>query len=599
MANNYNWKERYYDENGALIASPVYVSALGSKNGTGTKDNPLPANFRTAIEVKYVLSNGNFPDIINGTVRTNLYGSGNTEFNGTSLQSDILRITDSIISDITNYRYNQTGFYRCIIRQDFPTTIQTMSYCMVVADQPFTAANASNNSYHGINIPSLNSNMSLGLLSDCNISISQSNLNSIYWQYLGFDNCRFKIGDETDYNPLTGNTETELRQHFVDRCVAQSLTVPTGSEYGETNLPMYRWIFANNSTTGGCVIRDSIIDNFQKRRFVQLGWKQETVEPIAITTDTTSANAIGFIPSANLNVSDGSIAYKDDIDIREQHTDTLTSNIIWLGEGLQKINSINILHNLAAQYGVFIDSTPSIVPVINGQIEEGEFYLVRSADNLKASISYNGVAYTSSLEERENIFIGATDVNSWITSSGNEQVYKVKDLAILSTIKMRIVDTLPTDKITTGSLESGYWYFVEPVDVDNPAGNITYNGKQYPCFASFLSTGGTFSISGDCRLRRCWKQAFDFATETIDKFFWSSIQKPVWFDVVPHDMRCLMKNNSAKGGEMQSANNTYIATGYPGFYNMITAESGVPIPAYPITGKYMQIELVLSTLNPM
>lgn len=599
MANNYCWKDKYYDINGLEVIDPLYVSSLASKGGDGTKENPYDVNFIPDNSKRYVLSGGNY-SFNKAAALLALFGSGatTTKLDGVNLTMELVILSDLTVENVL-FSTDRVRMARCMVKQPLLIS-ESVANCLIY-DHVVTTGNYYYNNNSFINVSDLHlqrTNTYLAIQSNCDVIITEADLATYRIYYIAFDNCRFKIGDEATYKGLTGDTEAELRQNFVDRCMAQGITPPTGSEYGEPNTAMYRWIFSKNSSVGGCVIRDSMIDKFQKRKFVYLGWKQETVEPLSITADPVAPNSIGAVVTDGLHVSDGSISHKVDVDITKQYSDTVTSNIIWLGEGKQKINSINIIHNLAIQYGVLIDSSPSLIPVANGQIEAGELYLVRSANNDLATLTYDEENYTSSLSERNNIFTGVSGKASWSTTDA-VSVYKVKDLAVLGTVKMRIVDAIPTDKITTGSLQAGYWYFVEPVDLSNPSGMVSYGGKEYPCFASFLSTGGTFTINGDCRLRRCWKNDFNFSTEAVDKAFWQNIQKPLWFDVVPDDMRCLMKNNSSKSTEMQLADNTYITTGHPDFYKMIDGTRGIPTPAYPISGKYMQLQLTISTLNPM
>ncbi|MDR0825302.1 MAG: hypothetical protein LBN74_09430, partial [Prevotella sp.] len=75
---------------------------------------------------------------------------------------------------------------------------------------------------------------------------------------------------------------------------------------------------------------------------------------------------------------------------------------------------------------------------------------------------------------------------------------------------------------------------------------------------------------------------------------------PKWFDVLPDDLRCLMKHNNGLENEMQTdGEGNYITSGHPDFYNSILGISGILEPAYPVKGTYMQLRLVITTLNPM
>jgi hypothetical protein len=61
-----------------------------------------------------------------------------------------------------------------------------------------------------------------------------------------------------------------------------------------------------------------------------------------------------------------------------------------------------------------------------------------------------------------------------------------------------------------------------------------------------------------------------------------------------------MLYNNPNAPEMQrdEAGN-YLGSGSPYFYALKNGANGMPIPAYPIRGAYMQIRLVITTLNPM
>lgn len=97
-------------------------------------------------------------------------------------------------------------------------------------------------------------------------------------------------------------------------------------------------------------------------------------------------------------------------------------------------------------------------------------YLVRTKHSDKETITYNGVSYSTALSEGNNIFVGVTETKSWDGGSQNIIVYKITDLAISNTIRMRIVDEIPKDTVT--SLTKDVWYFVEPNNIANPTGSV-------------------------------------------------------------------------------------------------------------------------------
>jgi hypothetical protein len=110
----------------------------------------------------------------------------------------------------------------------------------------------------------------------------------------------------------------------------------------------------------------------------------------------------------------------------------------------------------------------------------------------------------------------------------------------------------------------------------------------------------SFTITGTTHLRRVCRDNFNWATETVDKDFWQYQQKPEWVDVVDGDPRCLLHNNHDLAHEMErDALGKYIASGHPDFYKLINGEAGIPMKPMPIKGAYMQVRVVISTLNVM
>ncbi len=618
MSNNYRWKDKYYDVNGAEVLPQqiVFYSLIGNKNGNGTKENPLN-NKSTSHAIGIAIASGQYNSITTKDLNRIVIGENpfNTTVlnvfafnNGTTSLYDGITINNQIT--IGQYRSSTyVNFRNCILNGKYYLAEGrcTITNCLIKKDQDNPFYNSSNSI---LNIETLLSTILAGnynLFVGCDIIITNESVinKTLNTLYLAFSNCRFKIAEETEYTPLVGNTEEELRADFAARCEAQGIVVPEGSELNDPKIKLYRWVFSNDKNDHGYVIKDSIIDKFQQRRMIRFGWKDEPVSPIEITTDTTIINSLSTKTEEILiDDENQSIRFADNIDIANMdngvQTGKVRSNIIWMGEGKQKLDSVNIFHNLATQYGVMIDSDPAIVPVGRNSIEGGQMYLVRTKAAGKQSIIYNEKSYSTSLADANNIFVGVDGVNDWICDDYDSIViYKITDLAISNTIRMRIVDEIPEDTIT--SVAKDLWYFVQPKDLSNPSGSVIYNGAEYPCFGSFKAGNETsFQIKGDCRLRRCWKDDFELSTDS-DKSFWENKQKPIWFDVVPDDMRCLLKKNNPLSVEMEwdKDRNTYITSGHPDFYAMVAADNGVPRPAYDITGKYLQIELVISTLNPM
>ncbi|MFV0538702.1 MAG: hypothetical protein ACK5M3_15265 [Dysgonomonas sp.] len=373
---------------------------------------------------------------------------------------------------------------------------------------------------------------------------------------------------------------------------------------------MLYWVFSNNSCVDGLVTKNSIIHKFEKRRIIYFGYSDFRSDKIAITTDKTEPAA--FSPSYANNsivVANDSIALASNVDISKAVKGQAQTNIIWLG-GKYQLNRLDVIHNFPKAYGVFVDSSPSlseapinkdsgIMPYGNGA---SRTYIVRSNDDLEASIIYDGVTYSSAIYARNNTFRGVGGVSSFTAVTTNAVVYEILDEVMHQTIQMRIVNKIPSGNIKAGTpLADGYWYLVEhDTDQNNLADYVTYGGSNYKVGSSFIASGtASFTVVGKVHLRRCWKDDFVYETD-VDKSFWANEQKPEWFDVLPDNLRCMMKNNNGNELEMQvGANGAYVASGHPDFYNSILGVSGTEKPSYPIKGTYMQLRLVITTLNPM
>ncbi|MDR0823897.1 MAG: hypothetical protein LBN74_02310 [Prevotella sp.] len=451
-------------------------------------------------------------------------------------------------------------------------------------------------------------NVNLTLFDSSSIYIEdQTVLDKSIQTYQAFNNCTFKFGSETEYAALIGNTVAELRQNFVDRCTNQGFTVPTITEYGDTDLPAGRWIFSNNSAIDGLVLKYSDINLFEISRLIRFGYTDDRNDSIPITTDTTKAGS--FNPAganAALDVTDESISFQSNVDISQPNTGRADSNIIWLG-GRKQLSKINLFNNFPMMNGVYVDSTPSLsnIPVTEVELQENgmyKMYIVRSTDEEIATVTYNGSTYSSSIVTRNNLFKSVSGVTTF-TSSENAVVYEVLDFVVYNTIQMRVIDQIPTDIISAGNLQTGYWYLVEPNSPTDTTGTVTYNGNTYPAYGSFIAVNGVpnFTINGSAHLRRCYRQDYDNPNDEVtDLAFWLNKQKPKWVDVLPSDLRCLKYLNNDKQAEMQlDENNKYIASGHPDFYNKILGTNGVIEPSFNINGTYIQLRLLVTTLNPM
>lgn len=619
MANNYMWKDKYYNYHGALLTDNIptnYHSPLGSANGDGTRENPFPANkpVFTSQGTYTILSGGYFPmQIRTGAGGNHIIGQG---AHLTSVDINIIDGTSAIaLKDLTLINcmgMNATqglNLNNCIISGYSNRFINQATYSLITYDVGSINL-GDHNSFIGVSTSAnQNFNCNYSIFSDCSIDLTQNHINNYKNNNLAFDDCKFKIGNESEYIPLIGNIEEELRQNFVERCTAQNISVPNVYDYID-NIPVGRWVFSKNSTSGGYVITDSIIDKFQKRKFIKLGWSENTVDSVSLTNDPNKPQSFSsnFPNGGNLDIVEDSISIPDSIDVTDKYETYITSNPFWLG-GKYRLNKLNILNNLPSQYGILIDKHLSLDldnPIKTGEIKivKDEFYIVRSDDKQPASIKYNEATYTTSLNTRDNIFVGTSGITSFTVLSGNPVIYKVLDIAVQPTIEMRIVNELPTGNITSGNLQSGYWYFIEPNSQNDKSGTITYKGIQYPCMSSFLvdNSNLNFTINGTCHLRRCWREEYtDNSTETTDKSFWANKQKPYWCDIVPNDFRCLKTKNSSATDEMQldNSNKKYITTGHNDFYKLVNGEAGYILPIYDITGVYVQIRLNISSLNPL
>lgn len=574
------------------------------KRNSGVTKNVFSGGIHTGSIVTEASANYNYLHMIGSGMDSTIWNKNINAYGEGSVWQNSLYFYDMTVRHISQPLY-RTGyiFVGCTIYSDLSGTKHS---CKLYAK---TSTNGGNSF---INVPdAVLSNTNLDLFDHCKVTILSSDVSGYRNNFVAFNDCELKIGAETEYKALNGNTEEELRADFVARCEAQSITVPNVTDMGET-MKQGKWIFSKNSCVDGLVKKDSALHNYEKRHLVYFGYSFDRCDAIGITSDKSkSASFSPVYANSSLTITDGSIALASNIDVSQAVAGECATNIIWLG-GKYQLNKLDIIHNLPVDQGVSIDSTPSlssvevnkdggIVPYSNGVHRA---YIVRSKDGQEAKVKYNGVTYSSAVISRNNIFNGVAGVTSFVPETSNAIVYEVLDKVLHSTVQMRIVNKIPSGVIASGSLQAGYWYFVEPKLVSDASGSVTYNGITYPAYSSFVAEAGksTFTLTGNVQLRRCWKDLYNEAdTDATDKAFWQNEQKPKWFDVLPNDLRCLMSLNNAQQAEMQrdKAGN-YIASGHPDFYNSVLAMSGNPGElAFPIKGAFMQLRLKITTQNPI
>ncbi|MBF0649170.1 hypothetical protein IR083_10090 [Dysgonomonas sp. GY75] len=642
----YIFKDKYTNQNGQILeqnyTTQFYSNSFAGGNGTRTA--PYRSNVLTGLAAAgttaLVLSSGvhsGTTTTMQGTASYSKYVNGQG-INKTIWKNFVINIPSAstvnpnlYIKDLTldgDIAFNLTApnnafrlnvyLYFCVINSAIVRTISgypgapvTINRCLVkkliAAATNSATTYGNNNSFVGITstIGSIPGN--LHTFEKCNLIVNQASLDSYKNNYYAFDNCNFRIGTETDYTPLTGTTAEELRTDFVARCTAAGLTVPPDiTDYGIT-LTLGRWIFTKNQLFEGITWTGSEINLFEVPRFISFGYSA-SLERIGVTTQPNVPGTFSpaFPNTGNMDYQPLGMYLPNTDDVTDLHNYSAASNIISFGTKKQ-LNRLMLVDSLESIYGVKADTTPDLfsntpIPPDNGTISAGVHYIVRSTDKQPATISYNGATYSTSLNTRNNLVRGVTAASTYSATSGNPVLYQVNDELQYKTIQVRVANKIPADIIKAGALLTGYWYFVEhDTDQGNTTDYVTYNGNNYPVGSSFLVTGVTaFSITGDIHLRRCWKDTFDFASETVDKDFWTYQQKPKWFDVVDDDPRCLLKNNHDMAHEMETdALGNYIASGHPDFYKIITGEAGILMKPMPIKGAFMQVRVVVSTLNIM
>lgn len=631
----HRWKEVYVDKNGVSIDKTLYTyffSNLGANNsGNGTLSNPyknkasIPGH--QGINYNLIVADGHNNLLVENTttryvniIGQSMYGTrlflthtGNT--NGWSntmmgLVKDCLFV-GSVSEGINGNTYNM-ACYDSIVDLANSNKLATISllYRSILRNTfiPFST-HSNKNILQYLVLDALKTESilqtNLNIFESCDITIdSAATLNSYKNNYHGFTNCRFKIGAETDYTALTGTTEAQLRNNFKSRCEAQGFAVPDVTDYNET-LPMGRWVFADKCTFDGYILRGSIIDKFQTRRFILLGNTGKVVDtlPIGIGSEPFSFNPNS--PKDNgIALNENSIALSDDVLLDQISDNRISSSIGMLKEeGLAKLTLFDVVNNFDSSQGVRVAGDRAFGEPIT-KVDADTNYLIRSTDESEAIVTYNGVNYSSSLSTRNNIFRGVTD-KSTFEKSANAVVYPVTDLAQQSVVEMRIVRELPPQIIKNGNLLADFWYFVASDNVNNPTGTIRYKGVDYSFGSSFLVDAGdlTFTIGNEVgnnlHLRRCWVENYDPNDKTyIDYAFWQGKQQPQWVKVIPSDLRCLMTNNKMSSEIFAiDQQGEYVTSGHPDFYTLINGDAGFSKQSFPIVGKFMQVRLNVSTYN--
>lgn len=618
----HRWKEKYYNENGIIMDNNTlaFYSTLGVKTGTGTKDNPFPIN-KPANGWKYsIWSEGYFnQNIATGSEGNGYYSYGSgidkTFFSGRlpsyvgHFSRPIALFFATITGEVSTDGFD-TILQHCRLKTNNTLKIRQLNHSIIHCGIDWSAQVPSANraiftSYNEALYADYVLKNNLVLFESCDITIdSAATLNSYQNNYHGFTNCRFKIGAETDYTALTGTTEAQLRNNFKSRCEAQGFAVPDVTDYNET-LPMGRWVFADKCTFDGYILRGSIIDNFQTRRFILLGNTGKVVDtlPIGIGSEPFSFNPNS--PKDNgIALNENSIALSDDV-LPDQISDNRISSSIGMlkEEGLAKLTLFDVVNNFDSAQGVRVAGDRAFGEPIT-KVDADTNYLIRSTDESEAIVTYNGVNYSSSLSTRNNIFRGVTD-KSTFEKSANAVVYPITDLAQQSVVEMRIVRELPPQIIKNGNLLADFWYFVASDNVNNPTGTIRYKGVDYSFGSSFLVDADdlTFAIGNEVgnnlHLRRCWVENYDPNDKTyIDYAFWQGKQQPQWVKVIPSDLRCLMTNDKMSSEIFAiDQQGEYVTSGHPDFYSLINGDAGFSKQSFPIVGKFMQVRLNVSTYN--
>lgn len=381
----YNFKESYYNINNINVEdnySTSFYTYLG--NGDGTRNNP--ANAVTTITITgankgIILGGGRYNcNITSRNVNYTTYVIGQgidyTRIKGTlTSYGDTTRPTsrykdisfdDIILNSYNTWNINGNGnniFNNCQFYKipSYPNT-------------NYSNHSFSNNIFHFIPVSPMTGitgrntyiggegsifNLTAGLYHKCNIAITIAEITSKASSYTAFNDCTFKIGEETSFIALNGTTPDELRADFVLRCEAQGVTPANVTEGGET-LAQGRWVFTKGSIFQDKPYKGSDIHNFEIKRNLVLGFYSDRFDAIHISNTYDTPNTfINKYASSGLVFNDKSLVFDETINITDRLSFKSTSKINWLG-GKKELLKSYVPNTFLKEYGVLMDSTPNL-----------------------------------------------------------------------------------------------------------------------------------------------------------------------------------------------------------------------------------------------
>lgn len=607
------FKDKYVNYNGVDITTTGYYMSPLVNSGSGTRNSPMRSrgNQTGRTNTHFILANG-----INRWTNRTSYEDNNT-FTGTSPYDTILDYTrhQTDLSTGTQYNYifncnvvkflqnnyatvtnrgsNSYFFKSCIIQNMFTGTLSGVEYDSVIRHERCLIYNINNrsnliynispnNSFVGIvtkllenrSINALTTGYNYSTFEKCQVDISASLSTNTFKAY---DSCLFKIGAETEYTLLTGNTPDELKANFISRCTAQGLTVTCPN-----------WLFTSGQILDGVTWKDSDIYNFEVAKGVvgQMGWRSERGIKIPITTDNKANSISPANPNTNLVIDKDSITLNPALSLNERNKGYATSNIIWLGAKVN-INNIVVSRIINQAIGANMDSLANTMidqePIDTDAIlESGKYYWLTSSDGAVATITFNGVTYSSAQGSLNWLILG-NGSSSYVPVSGSPVVYEVLDNLSYQSIGMRVIHSVTDKQLKTGQLDLGRWYMVEhDNDQSNTTDYIRVAGKNYYVGSSFWvefsNMQNGWQIVGNVHLLPLWR-------ETEDN----------WMNVLPDDTRCILaRGNKGQLEVARDSEGKYLSSGHPDFYNQVTDPDNQV--GY-LTGTYIQLRLAMNTKN--
>lgn len=522
-----------------------------------------------------------------------------------------LVLEDQTILRMPQPTYESVFYMRCRIMKDAVSNPDRANKCIVYNASMANSISLSichHNSY--IDIFHTKDHKDLGrpysLFANSTIEVTAQVLKDFSIYNHGFDDCKFKIGDG-EATKLVGATEEELRADFVQRCK------DAGINTSEEN--MKKWVFANGASTDGKIHKDSILAKYIEREGLieGLGAFDYFVESIPIVAEgSVMPNSIGATRGKAMSSNGKALLVDKGFRADEKSEAHITSNVISF-KGIKEFSKLNILDNLPHGVGVSLNAQHPIegdgILLKEGNIDVNSFkanerYIVRPTDKAGvkpefASFKYKGKVYSTSVVERNNVFITETEpINSadFTDIKGEPMLFAVPNAESYQAYEIRIVDEI-MDKAgkEKGNLEKGYWYIVEPNSAADETGTVKAYNKNYPCYSSFLATDtSAFQANGACRLKKC------FADDERKESFYDGKQKPKWFSVLGDDMRAIKKNSSIYEDELELGfDGKYIGSGHPQFYEKLNGHTGIKSVGLPIKGKYFQVRVKVTSLNLM